>query len=59
MLREALTGQPERLAEVARIERELGHLRTVVSEFLEYARRPQPEVARVVVRPLLEEVRAS
>jgi signal transduction histidine kinase len=57
LLRDALTGQPDRLAEVARIERELGHLRTVVSEFLEYARRPQPELTRVPVRPLLEEVR--
>jgi signal transduction histidine kinase len=57
LLRDALGGQPERLAEVARIERELGHLRTVVSEFLEYARRPAPELASVAVRPLLDEVR--
>jgi signal transduction histidine kinase len=57
LLRDALAGQPERLAEVARIERELGHLRTVVSEFLEYARRPKPELAVVAARPLLEEVR--
>ncbi|HVU50537.1 MAG TPA: HAMP domain-containing protein, partial [Polyangia bacterium] len=57
LLRDALAGQPERLAEVARIERELGHLRTVVSEFLEYARRPPPDLAPVAARPLLEEVR--
>jgi signal transduction histidine kinase len=57
LLRDALAEQPERLAEVARIERELGHLRTVVSEFLEYARRPKPELAALPVRPLLEEVR--
>jgi signal transduction histidine kinase len=57
LLRDALAGQPERLAEVARIERELGHLRTVVSEFLEYARRPAPDLAPVAARPLLEEVR--
>jgi signal transduction histidine kinase len=57
LLRDALAGQPERLAEVARIERELGHLRTVVSEFLEYARRPKPELAPVAALPLLEEVR--
>jgi signal transduction histidine kinase len=57
LLRDALAGQPERLAEVARIERELGHLRTVVSDFLEYARRPTPEITAVAVRPLLEEVR--
>jgi signal transduction histidine kinase len=57
LLRDALAGQPERLAEVARIERELGHLRTVVSEFLEYARRPSPDLGPVLARPLLEEVR--
>ena len=34
-------GQPERLQEVARIEREIGHLKAVVSEFLDYARRPR------------------
>jgi signal transduction histidine kinase len=57
LLRDALGDQPERLQEVARIERELGHLRTVVSEFLEYARRPTPELAPVAVRALLDEVR--
>ena len=57
LLRDALAGEPDRLAEVARIERELGHLRTVVSEFLEYARRPKLELAPVAARPLLEEVR--
>ena len=57
LLRDALAGQPERLVEVARIERELGHLRTVVSEFLEYARRPVPDLAPVAARPLLDEVR--
>jgi signal transduction histidine kinase len=57
LLRDALAGQPERLQEVARIERELGHLRTVVSEFLEYARRPAPELSSVAIGPLLEEVR--
>ncbi|HVZ72818.1 MAG TPA: HAMP domain-containing sensor histidine kinase [Polyangia bacterium] len=57
LLRDALADQPERLQEVARIERELGHLRNVVSEFLEYARRPAPELASVSLAPLLEEVR--
>jgi signal transduction histidine kinase len=57
LLRDALAEQPERLQEVARIERELGHLRTVVSEFLEYARRPAPELASVALWPLLDEVR--
>jgi two-component system sensor histidine kinase CreC len=57
LLRDALGAEPERLQEVARIEREVGHLKTVVSEFLEYARRPPPEPATLPVRPLLEEVR--
>jgi signal transduction histidine kinase len=57
LLREALGGQPERLAEVARIEREVGHLKAVVSEFLDYARRPPPELSTFAVRPLLDEVR--
>jgi signal transduction histidine kinase len=56
LLREALAGQPERLAEVARIERELGYLRNVVTDFLEYARRPRPELERVPLRELLAEV---
>jgi signal transduction histidine kinase len=57
LLRDALAGEPERLQEVGRIERELGHLRTVVSEFLDYARRPAPELALLAIKPLLEEVR--
>jgi signal transduction histidine kinase len=57
LLREALAGQPERLHEVARIERELAHLKTVVTEFLDYARRPLPEPAAFAIRPLLDDVR--
>jgi signal transduction histidine kinase len=57
LLREALAAEPDRLAEVARIEREVGHLKAVVSEFLEYARRPAPELAVFPVRPLLDDVR--
>lgn len=56
LLREGLDGQPDRLAEVARIEREIGHLKRVVSEFLDYARRPPLEWADVALRPLLTEV---
>ena len=48
LLRDALAGQPERLDEVARIEREVGHLKAVVSEFLEFARRPAPRLEAVV-----------
>jgi signal transduction histidine kinase len=57
LLREELSGDPARLAHVARIERELGHLKAVVAEFLEFARRPRPELAPVDCRALLEEVR--
>ena len=57
LLREALGGQPERLDEVARIEREVGHLKAVVSEFLEFARRPALRAGAVALRPLFEEIR--
>ena len=57
LLRDALAGQPERLDEVARIEREVGHLKAVVSEFLEFARRHSPRLEAVSLRPLFEEIR--
>jgi signal transduction histidine kinase len=57
LLRDALAGQPERLQEVARIERELSYLKTVVSEFLDYARRPPLDLASVALAPLLAEIR--
>jgi signal transduction histidine kinase len=57
LLREALAGAPERLQEVARIEREVGYLKAVVNEFLDYARRPPLELADVRLQPLLDEVR--
>ena len=56
LLRDSLGDQPERLGEVARIEREIGYLRNVVTDFLEYARRPSPELAAVPLGPLYEEV---
>lgn len=56
LLREGLNDQPERLAEVARVDRELGYLKNVVSEFLDFARRSAPVVESVPVRALLEEV---
>jgi signal transduction histidine kinase len=56
LLREGLGGQPDRLAEVARVEREIGHLKNVVSDFLEYARRPRPELAPLPLPELLNEV---
>ena len=57
LLRDALAAEPERLQEVARIERELGYLKTVVAEFLDYARRPPLDLAPVPLAPLLAEVR--
>jgi signal transduction histidine kinase len=57
LLRDALAGQPERLDEVKRIDREVGHLKTVVSDFLEFARRPPLRLEVVPLRPVLEEIR--
>ena len=57
LLRDALAAQPERLDEVARIEREVGHLKTVVNEFLEFARRPALRLEAVALRPLFDEIR--
>jgi signal transduction histidine kinase len=57
LLREALANQPERLDEVARIEREVGHLKAVVNEFLEFARRPAPRLEAVVLGALFDEIR--
>jgi len=56
LLREGLSGQPERLAEVARVEREIGYLKSVVSDFLEFARRPPPVMESVPAAALLDEV---
>ena len=56
LLREGLAEQPERLAEVARVEREIGYLKNVVSDFLEFARRPPPVTESVPAAALLDEV---
>ena len=45
LLRDELAGDAEKLAHVQRIERELAHLKIIVNDFLEYARRPKPTVA--------------
>ena len=57
LLREALHDRPERLEEVKRIEREIDYLKVVVTQFLDYARRPAPELAPVRLFDLLDEVR--
>lgn len=56
LLRDALGAEPERLEEVRRIEREVGYLKRVVNEFLDYARRPPPSLTAVRIGPLLAEV---
>jgi signal transduction histidine kinase len=55
ILKDELEGD-ERKAHVEKIARELGYLERVVQDFLEYARRPAPELADVELRPLLDEV---
>lgn len=57
ILREELPRDDERQAHVARIEKELGHLGAVVSDFLEYARRPKPDLRPVELARFLGEVR--
>ena len=58
LLREELVDDEKKLKRVLRIERELGYLKRVVTEFLEYAR--QIPLTREAVEPLelLEEVHA-
>ncbi len=63
LLREDL-GEDERLApqldHVKKVERELGHLQEIVTSFLEYARRPRPELVPATLptlAQLIDEVR--
>ncbi|MBL9005375.1 MAG: HAMP domain-containing histidine kinase [Myxococcales bacterium] len=44
---------------VQRVQKELRHLQAVVNDFLEYARRPRPQLAPVRLVELLAEVRDS
>jgi signal transduction histidine kinase len=57
LLREALQDRPDRLEEVGRIEREVHYLKVVVTEFLDYARRPAPELTTVNLGALFAEIR--
>jgi signal transduction histidine kinase len=56
ILRDELTSDDEKLGHVKKIEREVGHLKNVVSDFLEYARRPRPELRATELGPLVGEV---
>lgn len=56
ILRDEIEPGDDRRRHVDRIERELGYLETVVNEFLDYARRPAPELAEVDLGALLGDV---
>lgn len=56
ILRDELSEQDERRSHVERIRRELDYLERVVNDFLEYARRPKPELRDVPCDALLREV---
>jgi signal transduction histidine kinase len=56
LLRDEIGGGDARREHVLRIERELNYLKQVVSEFLDYARRPAPEPADLDLAGLIEEV---
>jgi signal transduction histidine kinase len=56
ILREEIEPGDERRGHVDKIQRELDYLERVVSDFLEYARRPKPELATVEIEELFAEV---
>lgn len=56
ILRDEIPADDERRKHVARIERELGYLKTVVSDFLDYARRPAPELRSLELGALVRDV---
>lgn len=56
ILRDEIPDGDERRGHVMKIQRELDYLERVVNEFLEFARRPKPELADMPVGELLAEV---
>jgi signal transduction histidine kinase len=56
ILRDEIPADDERRGHVDKIQRELGYLERVVNDFLEYARRPKPELGDVEASELLAEV---
>ena len=56
ILREEIEPGDERRGHVDKIQRELDYLERVVNDFLEYARRPKPELATVEIEELFAEV---
>jgi signal transduction histidine kinase len=61
LLRDDLSQTPpdtkDAIDHIRRIERELEHLKAIVGDFLEYARRPKPELHAQDLAPLLTDVR--
>ena len=56
LLREQIPAEDPRRKHVQRIEKELRYLASVVGDFLEYARRPDAELAPVAIGQLIQEV---
>ena len=56
ILQDELPEGDERRGHVDRIRKELGYLERVVNEFLEFARRPRPELGPIILDELLPEV---
>jgi signal transduction histidine kinase len=56
ILRDEIPPGDERRAHVERIEREVSYLSAVVTEFLDYARRPAPDLTAVELAPLAEAI---
>jgi signal transduction histidine kinase len=56
ILRDEIEAGDDRRRHVDRIDRELTYLETVVTEFLEYARRPAPELGNVDLASLMADV---
>jgi len=56
ILRDEVPETDERRGHVDKIQRELDYLERVVNDFLEYARRPKPELADVPIADLFAEV---
>ena len=57
LLRDDVEGNEEAIKKIARIERELNYLKTVVSSFLDYTRKARNEPKEFDPRPILEDVR--
>ena len=57
LLREDVEGNAEAVQKIARIERELNYLKTVVSSFLDYTRRGRAEPKEFDPRAVLEDAR--